>query len=69
MINNRVKSLLAKNKDVGLMEGMNSMIPGKNSKGDIIAYWIFVGSLAVIMLTIAVIKAYSVLSHLFNKEI
>lgn len=69
MIYNRIKSLLTKNKDIGLIEGMNSIIPGKNCKGDIIAYWIVFGTLAIILLTIAVIKAYSILNHLFNTEI
>lgn len=69
MIYNRIRSMLAKKKDIGLIEGVNSLIPGKNGKGDIIAYWIFVGCVVMIIIIIAALKVYNILNHFFNTEI
>jgi len=48
--------MLAKKKNIRLIEGVNSLIPGKNGKGDIIAHWIFVGCVAMILLIIAALN-------------
>ena len=65
----RIRAVLIKNKNIGLFDGMSALIPGKNAKGDIIAYWILVGSILIILLVMGFLVVYDILGHFFTKEI
>ena len=69
MIFKRIRTVLTKNRNIGLFDGMNASIPGKNAKGDIIAYWILVGSILIILLVMGFLEVYDMLNHFFTKEI
>jgi len=48
---------------------MSALIHGKNAKGDIITYWILVGSILIILLVMGFLVVYDILGHFFTKEI
>jgi len=62
MFYRRIRSLF-RNKDLGLLEGLNSLIPGKNRQSDIFAFRVLFLFLALGLLVTVVFEVYNLLNH------